>query len=69
MSEEDFVDAVLPCLTTEEQMFRTMLRDIYQNGRVLQRKKYRFLGYAYWIFLVGLTATFVTFLLERLGIL
>jgi hypothetical protein len=41
-----------------------MLRDIYQNGQVLQRKKYRLLGYAYRIFLVGLTVTLITFLIE-----
>lgn len=69
MSEEEFIDAVLPRLASEEQMYRTMLRDIYQNGQVLHRKKYRFLGYAYWTFLTGLTATFVSFVLERLAIL
>ena len=69
MSEEEFVDSVLPRLVSEEQMYRTMLRDIYQNGQVLHRKKYRFLGYAYWTFLVGLTATFSAFVLERFGVL
>jgi hypothetical protein len=69
MSEEEFTERVLHQLTTDEGLFRTMLRDIYQNGLVLHRKKYRFLGYAYWTFLIGLTATFVTFLLERSGVL
>ena len=31
-----------------------MLHDVYQNGQVLQRRKYRFLGYAYRMFIAGL---------------
>lgn len=69
MSEEEFTDQVLDQLTTDERLFRTMLRDIYQNGLVLHRKKYRFLGYAYRTFLTGLVVTVVVFLLERGGVL
>ncbi|KAJ8134845.1 hypothetical protein OY671_011941, partial [Metschnikowia pulcherrima] len=48
-----------------ETVFRTMSRDIYQNGQVLQRKKYRFLGYAYRVFMVGSCSTVVTFAIEH----
>lgn len=64
LSEPEFTERVLEQLDGDEHIFRTMLRDIYQNGQVLQRKKYRFLGYAYRIFLVGLTLTLITFLIE-----
>ena len=63
-SEEEFTERVLATLRSDETVFRAMLRDTYQNGMVLQKKKYRFLGYAYRIFLAGLTLTLVTFLLE-----
>jgi len=63
-SEAEFTDRVLGRLHTDEDVFRTMLRDIYQNGQVLQRKKYKFLGLAYRIFLGGLTLTLLTFLFE-----
>lgn len=63
LSEGEFADLVLDRLASDESMFRTMLRDVYQNGQVLQRKKYRYLGYAYRLFLAGLTLTLVTFLL------
>jgi len=69
ISEDEFADRVLAELGDEERMFRTMLRDIHQNGLVLHRKKYRFLGYAYWTFLTGLCATVVVFLLERSALL
>jgi len=38
-------------------VFRLMLHDIYQSGQVLQRRKYRYLGYAYRLFVAGLVVT------------
>ena len=49
---------------TEETMFRMMLHDIYQNGQVLQRRKYRYLSYAYRLFVAGLVITLVVFAVE-----
>lgn len=62
MEEAKFADAVIDNLSDEEAMFRLMLRDIYQNGQVLQRKKYRLLGWSYRVFLAGLAASLATFL-------
>jgi len=61
MSETEFADAVLDELRADETVFRTMLRDIYQNGQVLQHKKYKYLGRAYRTFLLGLVLTFLSF--------
>ena len=66
MAEDEFADTVLEQLKSDETIYRTMLRDIYQNGQVLQRKKYRFLGYAYRTFLAGLVLTVATLVAERL---
>jgi hypothetical protein len=63
-SEEEYADRVLAEVRSDETMFRAMLRDTYQNGVVLHRKKYRYLGYAYRIFLTGLTLTLLAFLFE-----
>lgn len=63
MPEEEFTDLIVERLATDEGMFRTMLRDVYQNGQVLQNKKYRYLGYAYRLFLLGLTVTLAVYLL------
>lgn len=65
LDEEDYLDRVGERLASDHEVFRTMTRDIYQNGKVLDRKKYRFLGYAYRVFLIGLVATFATFVAER----
>ena len=34
-------------------------------GAILARKKYRFLGWAYRVFLLGLTLTFATYVYEQ----
>lgn len=57
LPQEEFIDRVLDSIGTDESTYRTMLRDMYQAGQVLQRKKYRYLAYAYRIFLMGMALT------------
>lgn len=64
MSEGDYIAAVKQRLRSEEDLYDTMLRDTYQNGVVLARRKYRYLAYAYRLFVVGLTLTFMLFAWE-----
>jgi len=66
LGEEEYISEMIGRLTSEEEMYRTMLRDLYQNGLVLERKKYKLLGYAYRVFLIGLTASFSAFILAHL---
>lgn len=66
LSEEEFADRILAELGDDETIYRTMLRDIHQNGMVLQHKKYRFLRLAYLLFLSGLVLTFGVFVVELL---
>jgi hypothetical protein len=67
LDEAEFTERLLARLHRDEDVYRTMLHDLYQNGTVLQRKKYRLLGYAYRIFLVGLTASFAAFLVQHMA--
>jgi hypothetical protein len=67
LGEEEYVERLTAQLRSDDSIYRTMARDIYQNGTVLARKKYRLLGYAYRIFLVGLTASFAAFLWDLLS--
>ena len=59
LDEEDYVERVMDLLEADERIYRTMVHDMYQNGMVLQRKKYRLLGAAYRVFLVGLTVSLI----------
>lgn len=61
MDEEEWKRSLLTELTKDETVYRAMLRDIYQNGQVLYGKKYRYLAYAYRIFLSGLFITMVVY--------
>ena len=67
LDEEEWTRDLLDELHADEGVFRLMLHDIYQNGQVLQRRKYRFLGYAYRLLIVGLLATLATFVIEMIG--
>lgn len=65
MDESEWTESLLTDMRADETVFRTMLHDIYQGGQVLQRKKYRYLTMAYGIFIAGLCATLLMFLLEH----
>jgi len=67
--EEEWTDDLLDRLTDEELMFRTMLRDTYQNGQVLFRRKYRFLTYAYRTFIAGVAITMMIYVAEYLAVI
>ena len=64
IEESAWVESLLDDMTLDEAVLRTMMHDLYQNGCVLQRRKYRFLALAYRIFIVGLFVTLLMFALE-----
>lgn len=64
LGEEEYIERLYERLCDNESVIRTMARDIYQNGAVLAHKKYRFLGYAYRVFVVGLVTTVIVVLGE-----
>ncbi len=62
LDESEFVDTILGRLGDAPAVYELFAHDIYQNGRVLARKKYRLLGWAYRVLLVGLFASFAAFI-------
>ena len=69
MTEAEYTQEVMDNLHDDEHIYQTMLRDVYQNGLVLQNKKYKFLGYAYRAFLAGLILTLISLVLDQFGLL
>jgi hypothetical protein len=67
LPEEEFVDRITHRLRSDDSIYRTIAHDIYQNGCVLQHKKYKLLGWAYRIFLVGLVASAASFVVQYLA--
>ena len=64
LDEDEFVRMVLDTCGTHQGVFEAFAHDIYQNGRVLARKKYRLLGYAYRTLVTGLVLSFIAFVLH-----
>ena len=61
MDEDSYVAAMLDKLGNDEKMLAMMARDVFQNGQVLARKKYRLLRLAYLLFIGGLVASLIAF--------
>lgn len=64
LPESEYIEEMMKVSETDGRVLSTMLRDVYQNGVVLQARKYRLLAYAYRTFQIGLTLTFFVFLYE-----
>lgn len=64
IEEDEFVQFVLDTVTDSDAVYAAFAHDIYQNGRVLARKKYRLLGYAYRVMLGGLILSFLAFMAQ-----
>jgi hypothetical protein len=65
ISEEQWAADLFEQLQSDEALYGVMLRDLYQNGQVLHRRKYRYLALAYRMFLGGLALTLAIFLIEN----
>lgn len=66
LQEARWADDLVESMRTDETVLRTMMHDLYQNGCILQRRKYRYLALAYRIFIAGLLVTLAVFALEFL---
>ncbi len=62
--EEEYIRQILELAENDEAIYRTIARDIYQNGTVLAKKKYHWLGHAYRVFIIGLGASVLTFVVQ-----
>lgn len=65
LPQEEFVERMMRRCETDDLVLSTMLRDLHQNGMVLQRKKYRYLSLAFRTFRIGLVLSLIAFMLEN----
>jgi hypothetical protein len=61
LSEDEFAARMGQIAADHRAVYEAFARDIYQNGRVLARKKYRLIGYAYRVLLAGLVTSLAAF--------
>lgn len=65
--EDEFVEMLLDVVSDSRSVYEAFAHDIYQNGRILAQKKYRFLTYAYRVLLAGLVLSFLAFVASYVG--
>ena len=61
MSEAEWVAWLERTNADDHAIQAAMARDVYQLGQVLARKKYRYLGWGYRVFIGGLVLSFAVF--------
>lgn len=61
LKEEDFVDDMTGLLNNLDELYESMMRDIYSLGQVLARK-FRLLRVSYTVFMIGLAAGVVLYI-------
>ena len=64
---DDYVDAVIEVLTSEEETYRRLAADLYDHGKLLRDDKYRWLYYSFTAFLVGMVATAAAVVIQLLS--
>ncbi len=66
LPEPEWRDHMVKILSSNEGIHDAMLRDIHQMGWVLKNTKFKYLGYGYRIFVIGLAATLIVYSLEQI---
>ncbi len=64
ISREEYIEQVVKILSSEEETYRRLAKDIYDHGCALRADKYRWLYWSYTLFLVGLVITFGSLVLK-----
>jgi hypothetical protein len=67
LTEQEYVDRIHEILHSETSIHEAMARDIYQLGRVLRFRKYRYLGWSYRVLVAGGLASAMLFAAEAWG--
>jgi hypothetical protein len=62
LDEDDYLHRMQQVMASDAEIYATMVRDVHQQGLLLKRKKYYWLGWAYRVFIAGLVLTLLTFL-------
>ena len=57
---EEFVDEVMKVLTSEEETYRRLARDLWDHGHILRDDKFRWLYWSFTAFLFGMLITAAT---------
>jgi hypothetical protein len=65
LDEKDYRQAMQRIMNDTDAAYDMMLRELYTMGRYLAHKKFRYLGYAYISFILGVVGCFIALVLGR----
>ena len=63
---EEYVDEVMRVLSSEEETYRRLARDLWDHGHILRDNKYRWLYWSFTFFLYGMVVTAVALIVQLL---
>jgi hypothetical protein len=66
LSMDQYFKVVEDILENKSKVYETMVRDIYQIGQVLKKKKYKYLKLSYRVFTFGLLLSLLVFAIQFL---
>ena len=61
---EDYVDEMMRVLSTEEETYRRLARDLWDHGHVLRDNKYKWLYWSYTFFFYGMIITAIVLIAQ-----
>lgn len=60
LSLDEYTEYMMKIMKDEDAMYTEMIKDLYQMGLVLRLRKYKFLGWSYRIFFLGILGGLIT---------
>ncbi|MEQ7873980.1 Pycsar system effector family protein [Sphingomonas sp. ASV193] len=64
---EDYVDEMMRVLSSEEETYRRLTRDLWDHGHVLRDNKYKWLFWSYTFFFWGMIVTAFAVVMQLVG--
>jgi hypothetical protein len=66
LTEDQFQQELRTTMASDTRIREAMARDVYQLGVVLKNSKYRYIGWAYRVFVAGMLLTLIGYGVEQL---
>jgi hypothetical protein len=63
---DQYLEKMEKITESDDRVYETIIRDIYQLGVVLHTKKYKYLSYSYRLFIAGLAVSLAAMLIEQI---
>ena len=59
INQQEYTDHMVGVLKNQDKLYEAQIKDLYQMGLVLKQRKFKYLGYAYNLFFLGITVCLI----------